>query len=785
MEHPVNYTDQKEEKEVAIGDLIFKYVSYWPLFLLLIIIMITAAWVYLRYTQPVYETKATLLIKDDNGTPSNQMMEAFDFFGTQKSVENEVEVLQSNTLMNEVVQNLHLYAPVRVEGRVTSQSAYVYSPVILEVKYPDSIEKRTPKVYFSYIQEKNAVEIDGKLFPLNLYQNTEYGIIKFIPNPRYKAVGNPRDRQDEKLYFSINKPKSVTNSLLKEVNISVSNERSTVIDLSIRSEIAERGEDILNELLKVYNHAAVLDKNALAGNTLRFVEDRLKFVVHDLDSIENTLQRFKSQNKIVDISAQGQIFLQTVAANDQKISDIDVQLAVLDQVERYVRGEGGLGGIAPATLGLSDPNLIGLLQKLSDLELKYTQLKQIVPENNPSVAALKDGINQLKPGILANVISQKKNLVAARNDLDNTNSQYSGMLRTIPEKERELLSISRQQSIKNDIYTFLLKKREETALSFASTIPDSRIIDQAESSDVPVSPKKNIIYLFAGILAVLLGVIYIYLKDAFTRTVQSRKDIESNTSVPILGELVFDTSKKPVVIYEGKRSFIAEQFRQLRTALTYLGINEEQKRILITSSVTGEGKSFISINLGISLSLTGKKVILIELDMRKPKLSKQLGLQSREGISNYLIGKIPSDQAIKETGFHNLSIIPCGPIPPNPSELITNGKLKDLLNKLEKEYDYLIIDAPPINPVTDALILSPISNVTLFIVRHGYTPKEFVRNIQQKKDAGVIKNPAIILNGIKIKGSGKYGFGKGQRYGQGYGYSEDATGNIKWWQRIF
>lgn len=786
MEHPVNILEPEEQKEVSIGDLIYKYINYWPLFLLLLVVMLTGAWIYLRYTRPVYETTAKLLIKDDNNAPGDQMLEAFNLFGPKKSVENEVEILQSNTLMKQVVRNLQLYAPLRVEGRVTSQSAYVYSPIKIMAPDPDSI-KDVSKVYFKYDENTHQVIIGDHKYPLDKYVFTPYGTLQFLKNFHYKKSKLQDPEENDQFYFSLQKVKSVANSLVKGISVSPSSEQSTVIELSIKDEVRERGEDILNELLKVYNHAAVLDKNALAGNTLKFVEDRLKLVVHDLDSIESTLQHFKARNKITDISAQGQIFLQTVATNDQKISDINMQLAVLDQVEGYIRGDGGLGGIAPATLGVSDPNLTAQLGKLADLELQYTQTKNIVPDNNPALIALKDGINKLKPGILENVISQKKNLIAARNDLEGTNSQYSSMLRTIPEKERELLGISRQQSIKNDIYTFLLKKREETALSLASVVADSRIIDQAESSDEPVSPKKNLIYLAAALLALVLGAVYIFLKDAFTRTVQSRKDIEANTSVPILGELVFHTSKSPIVIKDGQRSFIAEQFRQLRTSLAYMGIDENHKRILITSSISGEGKSFVSINLGISLSLTGKKVILLELDLRKPKLSKQMGIPSREGISNFLIGKVPYTAIIKETGFENLAIAPSGPIPPNPSELISNGKLNELFRQLESEFDYLIIDAPPVNPVTDATILSPRCNITLFIIRHEYTPKEFVTNIEQKKNSGSIKNPAIVLNGIKIKSMRRYSYGKANKYGYGYGYgySEDAKESKKWWQRIF
>ena len=563
------------------------------------------------------------------------------------------------------------------------------------------------------------------------------------------------------------------------MDISPSSKQSTVIDLSIQGEVPQRGEDILNELLKVYNQAAILDKNQLAANTLKFVNERLAYVSSDLDSVERALQNFKAKNRITDISAQGQIYLQTVAANDQKISDINVQLAMLEQVEQYVKGKGDLGGIVPATLGNSDPVLTDLLQKLADLELQYTQTKKIVPENNPAVVALVDGINRLKPQILENIESQRRSLSAGRSDLTSTSNDYNSMLKTIPEKERELLSITRQQVIKNNIYTFLLQKREETALSFASAVADSRILDHAETSDVPVSPKKKLIYLVACLSAIFLGIAFIVIKDMLTRTVQQRSDIEKYTDIPFLGEVNYDRSKTPFVISEGKRSFIAEQFRQLRTSLGYMGIDESHKRILLTSSISGEGKSFIAINLGISLALMGKKIALLEFDLRKPKLSEQLQISRQVGLSTYLIGKIAETEIVKPTSFENLFLIPAGPIPPNPSELISNGRISELLAYLDETFDYIIIDTAPVNPVTDAYILSPVADVTLFVIRHDYTPKMFLQKLEQQHKISTLKNPAIVYNGIRGKGVNKYGYG----YGYGYGYTEDDK--IRWWNNLF
>jgi capsular exopolysaccharide synthesis family protein len=312
-------------------------------------------------------------------------------------------------------------------------------------------------------------------------------------------------------------------------------------------------------------------------------------------------------------------------------------------------------------------------------------------------------------------------------------------------------------------------------LSYASTVPDSRLIDEANSTTAPVSPKKPFIYMIAVLLGLALTTLIVLIKEVLNRNILFRKEIEDLTTVPIIGEIAFDGSKQPIVIGEGNRNFIAEQFRQLRTSLGYLGINNRKKKILMTSTISGEGKSFVTGNLGVSLALTGKKVVLIELDLRKPKLANMFGITREVGISNYFIGDKEPDEIIKRTEINpNLFLIPCGPIPPNPSELILNGRMEELLAYLDTVFDYIIIDTAPVSPVTDAYILSPMCDATLYVVRHGYTPKSYVQMLDHNNTVKALKNLAIVFNGVKSRGIGRYdyGYGYGQSYGYGYGYEE-------------
>lgn len=761
----------------GFNKIIFRYLPYWPLFLFLIIIGIAGAWIYLRYTVPIYESVASILIKDERKTMDSQILQELNPFGSGKIVENEIEILRSRYLNREVVKNLGLYAPITQEGTVVSRSGYVYSPIHIQVKQPDSLQPAN-KIYFTFNQDSSTVTIDEKEYKLNEWVETDYGTLRFINNPRYSRT----TEMQVPIYFSLVPVQRVANGIRGRLQINSSGKASTVLTLRLRDEVPQRAEDILNMLIAEYNEAAINDKNALAANTLEFVNDRLSFVVNELDSVESRMQQYRTSQGVYDISEQGRQFLQSVGTSDQRLSEINIQLDVLDQVENYVSGKSSGSRIVPSTMGINDPLLTGLLDKLYLVQSEYDRQRQSIGENNPLLIPMVDEINRLKPTILENLQNQKRNLQASKRNIEQTSSRYSSMLRSIPTKERELLEISRQQSIKNEIYTFLLQKREETALSYGSTVSDSRLIDNAESLPGPVSPNKNMIFLTALVLAFALGIGIVLLKEVMNRSILFRSEIEEFTSLPILGEISHDPTKANIVIAEGKRNFIAEQFRQLRTSLGYLGVNTKHKKIMLTSTISGEGKSFISANLGISLALTGKKVVMLELDLRKPKLSNAFDISRESGLSNYFIGEKEPDEIIKKAGItDSLYIIPSGPIPPNPSELILNGKLQELLEYLDINFDYIIIDTAPVNPVTDAYIVSPMCDATLYVVRHGYTPKSAIKLLDHNNKVRELKNVAIVFNDVKSRGIGKndYGYGYGYGAGYGYGYEEESGKKVK------
>jgi tyrosine-protein kinase Etk/Wzc len=759
----------EDDRGSLFTEIIFRYLPYWPLFLSLLLVSLGAAWFYLRYTLPIYESSATILVKDEKkGVDDANLMAQLDLFGSKKLVENEIEVLSSRMLMRDVVKNLALYAPISAKGSLRTIPAYTLSPVMLQVQNPDSlvIEK---KVFFNYDSAKQEVVLLHKRFPLKQWFSDGHNIIRFLPNPNYEAPEEPVNS----LSFAINSLQATTGSILNGLKITQATKLSSVIDLKIGDYVPKRGENILNGLIAVYNKAAIDDKNALASNTLKFINERLRLVVLELDSVELGIQKYKTREGIVDISAQGQQYLQSVGTNDEKLSQMNVQLAVMDQVEKYVESKSNQPGIVPSTFGIEDPVLTGLLTKLYDLEVRYEGLRKTTAENNPLLVSVQNEIDKIKPNILENVRSLRKNLQAGKNDLTGTSNQYASVLKKLPQKERGLVEISRQQTIKNGIYSFLLQKKEETALSYNSAVADTRIVDTAEANPKPVSPNTSLIFIAAIICAIGGGVGIIAIREVINQNIVFRSEIEQYTTVPVLGEIQEENKKNPIVIEEGRRTVVAEQFRQLRTSLAYIGINARKKKILVTSSISGEGKSFVAANLAISLGLTNKKVVLLEMDLRKPKLSQLFNVSREIGLTNYFIGNKDADHIIKSTTINkNVFIIPSGALPPNPSELILTGRLEELLAYLETVFDYIIIDTAPVNPVTDAYILSPMCDATLYIVRHGVTPKSAIKHLDDNVAMRTLKNMAIIFNGVKSRGIGQYGYGYGYGYGGNYGYEE-------------
>jgi tyrosine-protein kinase Etk/Wzc len=768
----MNRSNVAEDTPPFISQMWFRYAPYWPLFFLLFVLAIGSGLLFMKYAKHYFEINARLLIKDESkGEVNAKALESLDVFGGKKIIENEIEVVKSRSLLSKVIEELHLYASVMTKERFADRSAYPTSPLKIEALFLDQI-RSTEEIPFRIDRKAGVVSIGPDDYPFDSWQNTPWGILKFKP-----AGLSDNKRSGSSMYFVLTEPKKVINSIKGRLSVKSSSRSSSIIELTFEDEVPARGKDIVNTLMRFYNETVINDKNNLATSTLQFVEKRLEMVGHELDSIENKIQQYRHKWGVIDISVQGKLFLESVSAIDRRLSEVNTQLAVLKQVDDFISTQDKSNSIVPSTLGVTDPVLSQLVDKLYTAELEYEGLKKTTAENNPMLSSISDQIAMIKPSIVENIESQRRSLMASRENLLSTSNSYTSMLRSLPQTEKRLIEINRQQKIKSEIYNFLLQKREETAFAHASVGSESRIIDSAYSSESPVSPKPKIVYLFSTFLALLAGAAIVAIRENLNNNILFRHEIEQSTHTPIIGEIAYDNSKSTVVIEKERKSFIAEQIRSLRTSLAFLGVDHRRKRLMITSSISGEGKSFIAVNLAVGLALTNKRVILLDLDlnMNGPTINQKLNLEAHEGVTEYLENEANLKDIILKTDLaDSLYLISKGKLPNNPTELLLNGRLQQLFSDLDELFDYIVIDTPPVALVTDAYLVSPFCDSTLFVVRHGYTPKILVQRIDENKKINALNNMAIVFNGVHARGFGS------KKYGYGYGYGYVQKDSRKW-----
>jgi tyrosine-protein kinase Etk/Wzc len=768
MEKTNHITLEKENN--GFQQILTRFIPYWPLFLACLLVSAACLYFYLKFTIPIYETSASVLIKDEKkGQEDSKMEEVLNVFGTKKIVENELEIFHSNSLIISVVKSLDLYAPVFEEkgwrGLGTS-SAYLTSPVIVEVPDPTEIEE-TPKIYFRFSKTDSTVYINETKYSLNQWVNSPWGTIRFLKNPHYFPTVR-KTHEPVKFYFSLVSLDHSTNGVLGNLTVSAASKQSSIINLTIKDPIPFRGESIISEIVIAYNEASAERKSSIAYKTLRFIDERLKNASKELDSVEGGIQRYRDATGVVNMSEQSKQYLESIESNDKQVSNLNIQLSALDEVEKYVQSKSDNGNIVPSTFNINDPSLSQLLTQLAASEAQYEKLKRTTAENNPIMLSLQEEIEKTKPNILENIRSQRRNIEAGKASLLQSKNTYSSMLSTVPEKERQLVEVSRQQNIKNDIYSFLLQKKEETQYSITSILPDCYIVSNPTTPGTPVSPKKPFLVLLALAAPVGLCVLLVSLKDIFNGKILYRTDIEKLTDFPIIGEIIHENLKSTIVTENAERSFIAEQFRLIRTSLKHQGTPPGNvKRILVTSCIKGDGKSFVSTNLAMSLARSGKKVALLELDLHQPRLRETFQVPRSNGITDYLLGNVSEEEIVFPTSKHaNVFLIPAGNLVEEPSELLVNGKLEILLNYLDTKFDILVLDTAPLKVLTDGLVIAPMCNLVLNVIRHNHTPKSHIEMLNKDMESHNIENVAIIFNGVKNRGFGKFSYG----YGHGYGY---------------
>ncbi|MET7253228.1 GumC family protein [Dyadobacter fermentans] len=771
MNNQINSLELVEtEDEFNLSEYIRKYFRYWYLFPIFLFLSLIGAFFYLQITPPIYSTKTSILIKDENkglsGSQGDILSELSSQFGGNKLVENELEIIKSQTLMEQVIKELSLDVSYQTRDGLRRVDLYKQSPVIVKPEVITPLGYKEEMVIHVLDSTHFRFNDEDKQFTFNQRFNNAWGAF---------VVTKGEKSQFSEVRVNFTEVKNLAESMLKSLSVEQPNVKSTVLELTYEDSDVQRSKDVLNKLLDVYVQSSLSDKNSEASNTLKFIENRLGLITGELGDVEKDVESYKTNQGITDISAESQLFLENIKENDSKLNEVNTKISILESVDNYIQNAGE-GAVAPATYMIDDPVLVSLLTKFNELELQRERYARTTSPNNPLLETINTQLAGTRQSIRENVQNLKRGMAVTKRNLEGINTRFSAGLRSIPKKEREFVGIKRQQSIKEELYLYLLQKREETALAYASTVTDSRLIDAPIATFNPIKPKKALIWLGAGVAGFVIPILLINILFLLNNTVQSREDIEKVTHSAVLGEIgQMKTAANGIpgeesIIKMTSRSAVAEQFRALRTNLQYLG-DGTCRVLMLTSSIGGEGKSFVSINLAASLAYSDKRVLLIGLDLRKPTLHDRLMVPNKFGISNCLIGQGHYSDFIQSTGVHpKFDVLTSGPIPPNPSELLSNGKLPLLLAELRQQYDYILVDSPPYGLVTDSALIAEHVDATLYIVRFNYTILDHLRRIGELQRNKRFANLSVIFNGVNYGAGYGYGYGYG---GYGYGYYSD------------
>lgn len=745
-------------KEIAI-----KYLKKWRWFVVSTFLTIVVALLYILSTNTTFTVESTILVREDNNQQlysDMAIVESFGLEGVSKDVEDEMRIIGSKTILSEAIRDLDISTEYYVKNKLRYTDTYPIIPLKLTASY--NTTKQPQQVLTLKISKiKNAYQVD-----LQYGEAKEKLLVNDLTKAFKTTAGNlkltPSKDFDEFItYKIIDYPLAViTNNLNKSIQINTINKKTNAVKVSTVSSNPIKAQAIINKIVELYNLDAILDKNIIASNTKDFVEKRLELLKNELLNVEISVETYKKQNNMTDLTTQADYFMRTTGEYNKELSRIETQLNLVDYIDKHLKESENKYSLIPANLGLQDAPLQQLIKNYNDALLERLKISRTSNSMNPLITQLEEQISTMRSSIIASIASVSDGLKISKRDLKKKESQFSGKIKDIPTQEREYIDIKRQQEIKNDLYVFLLKKREENALTLASTIPSAKTLDKAYVVPEPVSPKKMVILLVALIIGLVIPIGIIYIIDLFDQTIQNKKELQRLTKVPYVGSIsqVKDTEK--VVVGEGKTTPIAEMFRLIRTNLQFMLSSKPSHVILITSAGSGEGKSFTAINLALSFALTNKKVMLLGLDIRKPTLGNYLNVAEKSGITHYLSNEsLTLDGITLKSDLHkNLDIILSGPVPPNPTELLMSYRLDEMIEELREKYDYIIMDSAPLGIVSDTYLLNRLSDNVLFVCRQNYTPREATDLINEVYQKGSLNGMGIILNGVDKENEYGYGY---------------------------
>lgn len=786
----------QENEEKSSFDFAVIYTTLilnWKWFVLSLIICLGAAHIYLRYATPIYQAAAKLLIKEEqNGRRGNSIQSSANLgiISNSNGIDNEMEILKSRTLAQQAVYDLKLYTTYRHEGRIKDHLIYGEQEVNVDMDY-EHLKKLNAPMSFKITREGRNYHVVGSYFvPIddNSYNpgpvtvdkvitalpatlGTRVGMVKFTQNGNYML------RDGESLKVTMIAPEIAAGKYVGSLSVSPSTKATSIAQLVITDEIPQRAIDYLKQLAIVYNRQANEDKNQIAVRTEQFINQRLEKINAELGNTEGQLENYKKRNNMVQLSMNASTAFSNADSYAQKLNEANTQVALLDELTKYMNEPSNRHQPIPSNVGLNDASATSLINKYNEIALQRNQLLHSASESSPTVTPLTSQLDDLQASIKRAMSQARAGLNIQRNSIASQQGKYQGQISNTPEQERILTQIGRQQEVKSGLYLMLLQKREENSISLAATADKGKLIDNPVFAG-KVTPKDSIILMIAFGLGLAIPALILFLLAFFRYKIEGHDDVAKLTKLPIIADVAIASdrakTKADIVVHENKNNLMEEIFRSLRTNLQFL-MKEHDKVILMTSTTSGEGKTFIASNVAISFALLGKKVVLVGLDIRKPRLAELFEIDDHHhGITNLLIkDNITWDDVNKQivnSGVNsNLDLLMAGPVPPNPGELVTRKSLEETMDILKEHYDYIIIDTAPVGLVTDTLALGRIANATVDVCRADYTQKSSFGLINGLAYEKKMPNMSIVLNGVdlsKKKYGYYYGYGKYGKYGK-------------------